>query len=77
MKRFKWNVKELRQAAGLERMDIVRRANISYPTVLSMETKTTARLDAAVLSELMRLFNCGMSDLVQIIDVDDDDSKSD
>lgn len=68
MAKFRTRLAELRERHGVSRMDLVRRADITYPTVMSWENDELTSVDADKLAALMRVFQCNMQDLLYIVD---------
>lgn len=66
MARYRTRLKELMMKHGKSRMDIVREAGFSYPTVVRWETQPLESLDAAKVRTLMELFGVSYEDLVYI-----------
>ena len=73
--KFKTRLVELREKHGLSRMDLVRQADMSYPTVVSWENDELLRVNAGTVWHLLKVFDCSMDDLFYF--VDDADSTSD
>ncbi len=67
-------LKEIREAQGYSRMDLVRQANISYPTVSKWEKDKLEELDTEVLMKLCNFLNITIDELViEIVDGASDD----
>jgi len=57
-------LKELRERKGFSRMDIVRQAEISYPTVARWENDELDELDTDVLMKLCNLLDCTFDEFI-------------
>jgi DNA-binding Xre family transcriptional regulator len=68
MAKFKTRLSELMAKHGVERMDLVRQANMSYPTVMSWENDELSSIDANKVKALLEIFNCEMQDLIYLVD---------
>lgn len=69
--KFRWRLKELREARNLKRMQLVRVAEISYPTIHRLETEAeTGRVDAPLIARLMRVLDCRFDELIEFIEDD-------
>ena len=71
-KKFKTRIAELREKFGLSRMDLVRKAYMSYPTVVSWETEALASANANTIWLLMQIFECNMDELLYFVDENED-----
>lgn len=69
-KRFRTRLTELMEKHDLTRMDLVRRANFSYITVMAWENEELRSIDATKVYDLMQLLNCTMDELLYIVDMD-------
>lgn len=61
---FRTNLRKLREDKGLSRMDIVRQAGVSYPTVLKWENSALRRLDSVKVKAVITLLECRSDDLI-------------
>ena len=61
-------LKELRTERGESRMDVVRRAEISYQTVMKWERDVLNELDTLVLHKLLNHFGVTYEQLVYEVD---------
>jgi|GEM_PF-6547152 len=68
MAKFRTRLKELMEQHGLSRMDMVRRADMTYPTVVSWESDMLKSVDANKVHILTQLFDCKIDDLIYTID---------
>jgi len=57
-------LKEIREAKGYSRMDLVRQADISYPTVSKWEKETLEELDTTVLKKLCNFLDISIDELI-------------
>ena len=73
MAKYRTNLKALRDRAGKSRMDLVREADMSYPTVARWETEALASLDAAKVNDLCKLLGCTYDELVYIVEEETSD----
>jgi DNA-binding Xre family transcriptional regulator len=74
--KFRWRLKELREARNLSRMDIVRDAKISYATVQTLEREAeTGRVDAPLIARLMRVLDCSFDELITFVEDDDEELR--
>lgn len=62
---FTTRLADLMRHRGLTRMDLVRQAEVSYPTVVRYETEELANIEAAKIDAFMRVLNCSFDDLIQ------------
>lgn len=67
--KYKTRLKELREAKGLERMDIVEQSiklgkSITYQTVMTWENRLVARIDADTTYILKKILDCSLDELV-------------
>lgn len=69
-KKFRTNLSKLRKQHKVSRMQIVREAGFSYPTVVRWEKEAMASVEAEKVDALLRLFNCTQDELVYIVDED-------
>lgn len=72
MRRYRTRLAELMQRKGLTRMDLVRSAGLSYPTIVSWESKAMVRIDAATEATLCETLGVTRDELVYIVDEEDD-----
>lgn len=68
--RIKSKLKNLMDSRGVSRMDVMRGAGISYPTVVRWEENNVKRYDPSTLGKLKAFFNCSESDIVEFIEDD-------
>jgi len=71
MAKYRTRLAELMQKHGMSRMDIVRAANMSYPTVVNWEKKSLKSIDADKVTTLMKIFNCTQDELVYVVEEDE------
>lgn len=64
---FRTRLAELRRTRGLTRMDLVRQAEVSYPTVVRYETEELGNIEAAKIHAFMRVLDCSFDDLVRFM----------
>lgn len=64
--KFRTRLAALRQAKELSRMDIVRMANLSYPTVTKWETKPLDSVEANTVDVLCRILECTQEELLYL-----------
>jgi hypothetical protein len=78
MTRLKYRTRlgEIMKARHLTRMDIVRGANLSYPTVARLETTSFDRLEAETVESLMKFLGLGHDDLIYTVQEEVSDSRS-
>jgi DNA-binding XRE family transcriptional regulator len=69
-KKFRTHVAELRKKHNVSRMDLVRKADMTYPTVVSWENEALASANANTIWLLMQLFNCTIDELLYFVDED-------
>lgn len=62
--RYRTHLAELLKAKGVSRMDIVRKAGLSYPTVVSWEKEALKSLDADKIQAVMDVLGCTYDELV-------------
>ena len=73
--KFRTNLARLRKERGVERMDFVRKAGLSYNTVLNWENDVLASIDAHKLKQVMDLLNCtDLNEFIEFVEVDDEKS---
>lgn len=70
MAKFKTRLKELMKKRGLDRMDIVRDARMSYPTVMSWEDNELNSVGANNVHALMKVLGCTMDELIYTVEDD-------
>ena len=69
MAKFRTRLSELMEKRGMTRMDVVRQADISYPTVSAWETEKLDSVAADKVEALMRLFGLTkIDDLIYTVD---------
>lgn len=68
MAKFRTRLKEIREAKHLTRMDVVRGANLSYPTVSKLEKEELSSIEAATVEALTRFLSCKYEDLVYLVE---------
>jgi len=74
MMKFRTRLADLREQYELSRMDIVRRADMTYPTVMSWENDLLSSIDSNKLFLLMQLFNIErIDDIIFFVDETDFD----
>lgn len=74
MMKFRTRLADLREQYELSRMDIVRRADMTYPTVMSWENDLLSSIDSNKLFLLMQLFNIDrIDDIIFFVDETDFD----
>lgn len=66
--KFRTRLAELREKHGISRMDLVRQANMTYPTVMAWENEELATIDANKVSNLMHLFQCSLPDIIYVVE---------
>lgn len=66
--KYRTRLAELMKKHEMTRMDVVRAAGMSYPTVVNWETKAMKSLNASIVSTLLSLFNCAYNDLVYVVE---------
>ena len=69
-KKFRTRLAELRKKHNVSRMDLVRKADMTYPTVMSWENDTLSSANANTVWYLLNIFNCTMDELFYIVDED-------
>ncbi len=69
--RYRTRLATLLKEKGLTRMDIVRRAGLSYPTVVSWEKEALRSLDADKVQAVMDTLGCAYDELVYRTDETD------
>lgn len=62
--RYRTRLAELLKEKSLTRMDIVRRAGLSYPTVVSWENDPLKSIDADKVQAVLTVLECDYDDLV-------------
>jgi DNA-binding Xre family transcriptional regulator len=70
--KFRMHLAELREKKGISRMDVVRGAKLSYQTVHAWETELLDNISALKVARVMRILNCSMTELVEIVGEDDE-----
>lgn len=68
-------LKEIMAAKHVSRMDIVRGAKLSYPTILKWETKPLLELDTTVLHALLDFLDVKYEELVYEIPKESDQAE--
>lgn len=66
--RVKSKLKQLMDKQGVTRMDVVRGANLSYPTVVRWEEDRVKKFDPLTLAKLRDYFQCEDSEVAEILD---------
>jgi len=69
MVKFRTRLRQLMAERGLERMDIVRAAGISYPTVVKWETESLGTIEAPVLDALLKVLEVSQQDLIYLEEI--------
>lgn len=70
-------LREIMESKGLTRMDVVRGAKLSYPTVTRWEdTQEMGRLDTKVLDSLCQFLAVQPGDILEYVEVDDTEEES-
>lgn len=64
MARYRTNLEQLRKQRLLTKMDVVRKAGLSYPTVIQWERGTVSSLDANKVQAVLDLLNCTYEELI-------------
>lgn len=67
-RRYRTRLKDIREAKGLTRMDVVRGANLAYPTVMNWETSALTSLDAEKVAALLDFLGVTHEELVYLAD---------
>lgn len=70
-KKWRINIKKYMEENGLSRMDIVRGANASYPTVTSWEKALLGRIEAGSVFELMEYLKIPHEDMHKLLEIVD------
>lgn len=70
MAKIRTRLAELREKKGLTRMDIVRLAGLSYPTVSKWETGVLDSVEADTLASLSKILECNVVELIYVVDDD-------
>jgi hypothetical protein len=65
--KYRTHLGEIMKQRGLTRMDIVRGANLSYPTVMRLETSSFDRLEAETVESLMKFLSLSHDDLIYTV----------
>ena len=65
-------LKAIMEERKLSRMDIVRGADISYPTVVRWEEDSISRLDPMTIAKLKKFLQVDDSELYEIYEVEDE-----
>ena len=60
-------LKELMEERNLKRMDIVRQANVSYPTIVRWESEALNELDTSVLIGICNVLKCTIDELIYAV----------
>jgi transcriptional regulator with XRE-family HTH domain len=68
VKKFRTRLTELRKKHNVSRMDLVRKADMTYPTVMNWENDTLSSVNANTVWHLMSIFNCSMDELFYLVD---------
>ena len=74
--RYRTRLKEIRERLGLSRMDIVRGANLSYPTVTNWETASLASLEAKKIGPLLDFLGVTHDELVYLVEEEEEAEAS-
>ena len=70
--KFRTHLAQLRKERGVERMEFVRKAGLSYGTVLSWENDLLASIDAHKLKQVMDLLNVDdLNTFIEFVQVED------
>jgi transcriptional regulator with XRE-family HTH domain len=70
--KFRTHLARLRQEKGVERMEFVRKAGLSYGTVLSWENDLIQSIDAKKLKNVMDLLDCKhIDEFIEFVQVED------
>jgi transcriptional regulator with XRE-family HTH domain len=64
MSAVRTRLKELREKKNLTRMDIVRKAEVSYPTVVRWENDELDELDTGILKRLCNVLGCTIDEFL-------------
>jgi transcriptional regulator with XRE-family HTH domain len=68
VKKFRTRLTELRKKHNVSRMDLVRKADMTYPTVVSWENDDLISIKAHTVWHLLNMFNCSMDELFYLVD---------
>ena len=73
MAKFRTRLGDLMREHDMTRMDIVRKVEVSYPTVKSWETDAINGINGDVIWRMMLLFNLdSIEDLIYLVDDDEE-----
>lgn len=75
--KYRTRLAEIMKQRDLTRMDIVRGANLSYPTVTRLENSSFDRLEAETVESLMKFLGLSHDDLIYTVqeEVSEDKKK--
>lgn len=73
VKKFRTRLSELREKKGVSRMDLVRKADMTYPTVMSWENDELTSVKANTVWHLTKILDCKMDDLFYFVDESSDE----
>jgi transcriptional regulator with XRE-family HTH domain len=68
VKKIRTRVAELRKKHNVSRMDLVRKAYMTYPTVISWEKDALSSISSNTVWLLMQIFECRMDELLYFVD---------
>jgi DNA-binding Xre family transcriptional regulator len=70
--KFRTHLAKLRVERSIERMDLVRKAGLSYATVLSWENDLLHSIDANKLKQVMDLLECSnLDEMIEFVQVEE------
>jgi DNA-binding Xre family transcriptional regulator len=70
--KFRTHLAKLRVERGIERMDLVRKAGLSYATVLSWENDLIQSIDANKLKPVMELLQCSdLNEMIEFVSIEE------
>ena len=67
-KKFRTRLAELREKHGVSRMDLVRNAYMTYPTIMTWENDELSSVNASNVWYLLQIFDCTMDELFYFVD---------
>ncbi len=73
--KYRTHLADIMKQRDLTRMDIVRGANLSYPTVSRLENASFDRLEAETVEALMKFLGLGHDDLIYMVQEEVSDGK--
>lgn len=68
--KFRTRLGELRAQKDFTRRDLMRVTDISYQALVTLENKGVSRVEAGIVSQLCKVFDCKVDELIYLVDED-------